>query len=333
LALGLKGFVPSAASAELPPADLQFFGDVYVTSRMIGRTGSTAANPAVFGAVRPLLATATHNILNFEGVATDAFIPYEDKSFLLRMPLGAIPILAAAGFNAATLANNHAMDYGFQGLIDTMLGLHASGIAQTGAGRDLRHATTPLMLDAAGTSVCLLAFSRVFPDTFWATMERHGTAHLDYEDTVAAVKRCTSLGLPTVVSFHWGQELSKNAAPYQRALAHLVIDAGAVAVIGHHPHVLQEIETYKSRMIFYSIGNFAFDTLPPNRAEGMAVRLRLANPKKPGYDLIPLSVHNAEIGFVPRPLTGDDDDPIEELLETGHKCRFEQDLVYWSCNP
>src|SRR4051812_49324177 len=111
------------------PADIQFFGDVFVPSRVLSTTEP-------FADAAPLLGASKHNVANLEGVITSTVVPYEAKRFLLRMPLTAAAALKAAGIDAVTLANNHTLDFGHQGLFDTLAELARAGIASTGAGED-----------------------------------------------------------------------------------------------------------------------------------------------------------------------------------------------------
>ena len=167
------------------------------------------------------------------------------KRFLLHMPPVAARVLKKAGIDVATLANNHAMDFGSTGLFDTITALGHAGIQSTGAGADRDAAVIPCSSTIRDQQVCILAFSRTLPSSFWATPSRPGTAFADEDLIVAAVSRCAAAGRYTIVAFHWGQEMLPHALLYQRVLAHLAVDAGARLVIGHHPHVLQELEVYR----------------------------------------------------------------------------------------
>jgi poly-gamma-glutamate synthesis protein (capsule biosynthesis protein) len=322
------------AAAPAAAADLQLFGDVYLPQHVLEQTATTAEDPRVFTGVRALMASAEHNVVNFEGVATSAFVPLELKRFLLKMPLSTGPILKAAGVTAVTLANNHAMDYGYQGLFDTLSMLREADIAATGAGRDAAEAARPLLLTTAGRLICLQAYSRTLPESFWATATEPGTAHADLSGLVRDVKACAAFAHFTVVSFHWGAETANKAADYQRELAKAAVAAGADLVVGHHPHVLQEIEIIGGKPVFYSLGNFAFGTLPTGKQqEGMAVRVTLpeGSVAKPQYELVPLQVRNSLVNFRPRPLQKGESDPIEAMLPAKHPCRWVAQVRSWRC--
>jgi poly-gamma-glutamate synthesis protein (capsule biosynthesis protein) len=106
-----------------------------------------------------------------------------------------------------------------------------------------------------------------------------------------------------IVSFHWGGEGEDTPKPYQVTAAHRAIDAGADIVIGHHPHVLQGIESYNNGVIFYSLGNFAFGSASKNAAVSMIARIVFDGDVKE-VEVIPLNVRNTQVNFQPRPLKG-----------------------------
>ena len=289
---------PSTAPAE-PQADAQFFGDVFLTH--LGVEGRPETDP--FVALRPILASSAHNIVNFEGVATAGFVALEAKTFLLQMPSTVGSILRRAGIDGVTLANNHSMDYGAAGLHDTLAILEDAAIQHAGAGSNLGEAERPILIPFAQGTLCIAAFSRTLPSSFWAKDARPGTAFASFDAVRRGIKSCKDHGFITVVAFHWGREGLPAPMPYQKELAHAAIDAGADAVIGHHPHVIQDVERYAGRPIFYSLGNAVFHTLPDSPPTGMAVRLLRSPPSDPlKWEIIFLAVDNHDVKFHPRPL-------------------------------
>jgi poly-gamma-glutamate synthesis protein (capsule biosynthesis protein) len=312
-------------------ADVQFFGDTYLPPHVLLQTQTTAEDPRLFADVAELLKSAQYNVVNFEGVATTVHMPHEFKKYLLRMPVEAGAILSAANIDVATLANNHAYDFGYLGLFDTLTSLRAAGIKPVGAGRNIDEAAKPVILPSTHGSICIFAFTRALPESFWAGPNSPGTAYLSVEKMSARVRECAGAGLYTVVVFHWGEELSKTAQPYQSYLARKMIDAGAHAVIGHHPHVLQPVEIYAGRPIIHSLGNFAFGTAPlRNKQEGMAVALQFA-PGEIKATLTPLNVNNSRVSYKPRPLVKGEHDPLAALLPTAHGCDWDKEKRHWSC--
>ncbi len=331
----IVAYLFASQTALAATADLQFFGDVFVPSRVVKMTESTAEDPRLFDQTKDLLASAAHNVFNLEGVVSTAFVTPELKRYLLRMPFTLPSILSAAGLDVATLANNHAMDFGFQGVFDTQVALHAAGIEYTGAGIDANDAARPVILvGPSGQTYCVLAFSRTLPATFWATDSRPGTAYADFEAVSKRISECAKSGLFTVATFHWGQELSSKVLPYQRILARKAIEAGARLVIGHHPHALQPVEIFRGRPIFYSLGNFAFGSAPDSDGqEGMAVRVAsdAADRKIQNVEIIPLDVRNSRVHFHPTTLAEDQADPVAKLLPKKHPCVWSKVERFWSC--
>ncbi len=315
-------------------ADLQFLGDLYISSRVIRNTKSSVSQPKLFSGVRELLSTAHANIVNFEGTSSNAFVPYEMKYFLLNMPLEVPAILSKVNIGYATLANNHSMDYGYQSLFDSIYELEEAGLQVTGAGIDQREALRPLIFAAGGRGVCVVSSSKALPESFWAKKHRPGTASVSFTHTAKLVRRCKQSGFYTAVVVHWGAELMPRPKSYQRKLARLVIDNGADVVIGHHPHILQSVEIYKNRLVMYSIGNFAFGTLTKGRIqEGASVRVIM--PKSPQnrtiYDIVPLNVNNDEVKFVPRPLVAGEVDPLIKHMPQDKRCRYISPKRHWRC--
>lgn len=316
-------------SARAQPVTAQFFGDVFIPARV---------TVDVFAHLRPLLTEATFNVVNFEGAATEAFVPLEPKNFLLKMPLSVAAQLRAGKIDAVTLANNHSMDFGLQGLHDTLHALDEAGIAHAGAGLDASGASAPALLGAGGTTICVLAFSRTLPQIFWAKDQSPGTAFAGAPAVQEAVRACKDRGFFTAVTFHWGKEGDSSPAPYQKALARVAIDAGADAVIGHHPHVVQDIEVYNGKPIFHSLGNFVFGSLPGGRGPtGLGVRVTVPSlsdgpPPPPTWELIPLNVDNRHVAYQPRPITDKTTFHASiARLVAARQCTFDDESRRWTC--
>ncbi len=235
--------------------------------------------------IAPLIASADYAICNLEcpisshGLRTPLKLTETGRTmhneYFFRAPSVQARRLADAGFDAATLANNHVMDFGGEALLETLRLLDEAGVGHTGAGPDRPAARRPLLFSARGQSVAVLAYADAgtLPgiEHFAASDETAGTVFVHGDgagspdeassqmlrnDIGAARKRADLV----IVAFHWGTEGADDPDPLQRSLAHLAIDAGAGAVIGHHPHRLQGVEVYHGRPIAYSLGNFAFPT-------------------------------------------------------------------------
>ncbi len=283
---------------------LQLAGDIMLGGSALP-TFRERGYESAFGPTGALLVEGDVNFANLEGPVTTRGRPVGDKQFTFRMEPEALDAIGRVGFNLVALANNHTLDQGMVGLLDTIAHLQQRGIAHAGAGEDLAAARAPAILTVRGLRVGLLAYSAVFPPEFYALDDAPGTAFAKKEyleqDIPAAREKVDLL----IVSFHWGEELSPTPKEYQVELAHLAVDRGADVVVGHHPHVLQGIEVYRDRPIFYSLGNFAFSSYSAQVRDGLLARIIVHEGKPAGAWLIPLSVFTPDNDIQPRPLAGE----------------------------
>jgi poly-gamma-glutamate capsule biosynthesis protein CapA/YwtB (metallophosphatase superfamily) len=258
-----------------------------------------------FDKMRPWLQKADIAFGNLEGPLTTRGNPATDKKFLFRSPPAKVAAaLKNAGFDVVSLANNHTLDYGSEGLADTITALNETGIRHVGAGKNLAIARQAAVIERNGLKVAFLAYSLTFPEEFWATADKAGTV-FGYreivEDDIRAAKHKADI---VVASFHWGQESKTELRPYQVALGHAAINAGASLVIGHHPHILQGVEHYKNGVILYSMGNFAFGSYSRKAKVSALAEIVFDGNKLTQVRLQPINVFNVDVLFQPQPLTG-----------------------------
>jgi len=183
-----------------------------------------------------------------------------NKTFVYKSSPKALAAMVAAGFDAVNLANNHILDQGVEGLVDTLTYLKEYGIEHVGAGMNQDEAYAPVYMERKGMKIALLGFSRVVPETSWkAEGNRAGVAEA-YSSVAAvkAIKEARKHADLVIVVAHWGEERVSTPNSDQTRLAHEFVDAGADLIIGGHPHVLQGVELYKGKWIAYSTGNFIF---------------------------------------------------------------------------
>jgi poly-gamma-glutamate capsule biosynthesis protein CapA/YwtB (metallophosphatase superfamily) len=227
------------------------------------------------------------------------------KQYVFRSPPDRVaPALARAGFNVVSLANNHSMDFGIDGLRDTMQALTRAGIHYAGAGENLAAARRPAIIEADGVRIAVLAYSLTFPEEFWAGPDRAGTAFGHEQQVRADVAAARQHADIVLVSFHWGREGTVEPRDYQLALGHAAIEAGAAAVVGHHPHLLQPVARYRDGVILYSLGNFVFGSYSPDATRSAIAELRLRNGRVREVKLYPINVQNTEVVFQPYLLSG-----------------------------
>ncbi|CAI6026176.1 hypothetical protein PAECIP112173_00453 [Paenibacillus sp. JJ-100] len=197
---------------------------------------------------------------NLETPVTHGGTSALDKTYVYKSSPKALQAMATAGFDAVNLANNHILDQGVEGLVDTLTYLKEYGISHAGAGMNDTEAYEPAYFERKGIKIALLGFSRVVPVASWkAEGNRAGVAEA-YDSTraIKAIQAARKKADLVIVVAHWGEERVSTPNADQTRLGHEFVDAGADLVIGGHPHVLQGLEYYKGKWIAYSTANFIF---------------------------------------------------------------------------
>jgi poly-gamma-glutamate synthesis protein (capsule biosynthesis protein) len=254
--------------------------------------------------VLPVLRQADVVVGNLECPLSDRGAPAEDKKFTLRAGLHAARALKRAGIRVVTLANNHSLDFGPLALQDTLAALAENDILFTGAGMDLDDARSPALLRTEGRTVAFLSYSLTFPLEFYASRGRPGTAPGYAEYVRADIRKARPRADLVVVSFHWGAELMTAAKDYQVELGRQAVDWGADLVLGHHPHVLQELELYKGRLIAYSLGNFVFGSESDRTNSSIILLCTFSGKSLARVEAVPIDVNNYRVAYQPRLLVG-----------------------------
>lgn len=268
----------TAVNSSKSNVTLFFSGDVML-GRGVGNVLSGGQN--VFHYVDPL-------ILNSDGVVVNLEGPFTTSSENIKgsIPLKSNPFYVKAlkenNVIVACLANNHIMDYGETGMEDTINTLENNGINYIGAGENLNQSTKPVTLNIKGRKITVLNFmdNTTFTefgssDMPAATANSSGYAPADWNIVKDRIDESKNTSDFTVVVFHYGNEYSSKSNSYQKNLSHKCIDEGADMVIGSHPHVVEEVESYKGKPIFYSLGNFVFDQSNPATHTALLVELDL----------------------------------------------------------
>jgi len=228
------------------------------------------------------------------------------KRFSLRVRPSEGRAIARSGIDAVTLANNHMMDFGAAALSDTVKHLDEWGIVHAGAGTDIGQARAPARFDVEGTEVDILAYCAWSPSPMHAGEDRPGVAPLEREVILEDVRAHAGRGAVVIVSLHWGVQHTDRAAAGQVELAREIVEAGASAVIGHHPHRPQEIEVHAGRPIAYSLGNFVFGHMNSLYRDNIALVLEFEGGRLVLASILPVAGHNGATRFQPWFLTGGD---------------------------
>jgi poly-gamma-glutamate synthesis protein (capsule biosynthesis protein) len=211
--------------------------------------------------------------------------------------------LKEAGYNILNLANNHAMDYGVGGLLSTINVLKASSIKSLGGGTDKNSSHNPVVISKNGVKVGFLGYSMFPPEGYVYLEDKPDIARFSNSLTSEDIKKARSQCDFLIVTFHWGKEFSYFPSDLQRESAHLAIDSGCDMVVGHHPHVLQGIENYKEKPIYYSLGNFVFDKqIPPGTDESIILNIRVNKNGIVDSKIVPVRIKSCQ----PVPLYGED---------------------------
>lgn len=265
-------------------------------------------------------------------------VPHTDRGAELQGDVpapGAPPenlaAIAQAGFAMLSLAGNHIADCGPEGIADTIAGLDAQGVAHSGAALTLDAARRPAVVICDGMAVALLSYNCVGPEASWATADRAGCAYLRVEtEDGAPIAPAAKLAVLTdeavrtlqddiasartqadvvLVALHKGiVHTPATLAPYERAVSHAAIEAGADVVVGHHAHIVRGVEFYRGKPIFHGLGNGCVVTSALSPAQDHPARAEWAQRRKamfgfepdPAYMLAPFHPEavNAFLGKV-----------------------------------
>ncbi|HVH08231.1 MAG TPA: CapA family protein [Gemmatimonadales bacterium] len=283
-----------------PELSLIAVGDIMLAGRAQPVLGERGPDHP-FVAVLPLLRRAPIVLGNLEGPFA-LVARRERRNHSYRVDPGLAHALKRAGINVVTLANNHLLDCGRAGVLETLAALEQAGVAAVGAGVNERAAHRPVICVANGQRVGVLGY-------YWnrrcaARAGLPGSA-MDPPDALAAdIPALRALVDRVVVTFHWGVPYEREPAPEVRTKARFAIDCGADVVIGHHPHIVQPAEVYRERPILYSVGNFAFGS-GNSRAEGLVVGVRFDR-HETTVEVYPLYVKNRDprVNYQPKLLRG-----------------------------
>ncbi len=238
------------------------------------------------GDVRALIKGADIAVANFENPAPDNPRFHASGTSFSADPRY-IDGLARAGIDYVSLANNHIKDAGAAGILQTIANVKKRGIASSGAGKNLKAARTPAILEAAGMKVAILGYDAI-AGGYHATATRVGSAPLSAKNVKADVAAARKAGADLVIVYpHWGTEYDPTPFVGQKKLAEMIIDNGADMVIGNHAHWAGAMEVYKGKPIWYALGNFIFDqTWSEPTMEGITLELTFR-----GKELVQIRMH------------------------------------------
>ena len=252
---------------------IAFTGDVLL-DRGVRQQIQRGGVEDLFASVAPLFHQMDATVINLECPVTSVRSPLH-KKYIFRAEPRWMEELVKAGISHAALANNHTMDQGRNGLTDTYQHLLSAGITPIGYGNTSSESCQPVVIKKGKIKVALFN-SVTLPLENWVYLENDpGICQQTTEEIEEEIKNFKRENPESyvVVILHWGIEYQSSPTLSQRKGAHRLIRAGADAIIGHHPHVIQKEEYFNGKPIFYSLGNFVFDQRKPETSQSQIVQL------------------------------------------------------------
>lgn len=272
--LGLLKIPAFLLDEEFVSGNMLIVGDIML-GREVERKMVRSGSDFPFVGTVDMLKGATIALGNFEAAIPRTHVETPDFNFSLSVKKEFGEVLASAGFDVVSLANNHANDFGRDDLDHTREVLTKAGIVTFGDPGYVNEFTTTVVA-VGSTNVGLIGLHAVDKEIATSSITEAFRTVNDVSDVQIAY-------------VHWGTEYTPLHNAYQQQLAHELIDAGIDAVVGHHPHVVQDIELYDEKPIFYSLGNFIFDQYFSQAVqEGLMLRLIFIE-NSIDYELIPIS--------------------------------------------
>jgi poly-gamma-glutamate synthesis protein (capsule biosynthesis protein) len=294
----------------------------------------------VWGDMIDDLRRADFTLVNLECALTrsdEAAFDGTVKPFYFRSDPSHVSALLAAGVDCACIANNHARDFGTQGLLDTIEALDSAGIAHAGAGADTRAASSPALLRRDGWTLAVVACAD-YPQEWAAGSDTPGinfmpvsmdSASLGRIREMLEAARCAADFV--IFSIHWGPNMRERPPGGFKQFAHAVLDAGADLYWGHSAHILQGIEVYKGKPLLYDTGDFVDDyAVDPSLRNDLSALFRVIvnGPRVDRVELLPVAIRNMQVNHA----AGPDREWVEQRVaqlsaESGTHVEVFQDLI------
>lgn len=296
-----------------PTVTLALAGDVML-GRVVDHVMAERGPAYPWGNLRPVLQQADAVLINLECALTTQHQEWMNgarKAFYFRTePDRGVACLEAGRVAFASLANNHAGDFGTTGLLDTVAALESAGIAHAGAGRTARDASNPARLEVDGVRMAVLAFAD-HPATWAATPSSPGINYLSSvtsRESLVSVQHAIAMARAeadvVVCSLHWGPNMRLRPTPGFCAFAHRVIEAGADVVFGHSAHVVQGIEIFQGKPILYDTGDVVDDyAVDPELRNDLSALflLGVTSSTITSLELLPVHINRCQVNLATGP--------------------------------
>ncbi|MGF9980409.1 capsular polyglutamate synthetase PgsA [Bacillus subtilis] len=271
-----------------------FVGDIMM-GRYVEKVTEQKGADSIFQYVEPIFRASDYVAGNFENPVTyQKNYKQADKKIHLQTNKESVKVLKDMNFTVLNSANNHAMDYGVQGMKDTLGEFAKQNLDIVGAGYSLSDAKKKISYQKVnGVTIATLGFTDVSGKGFAAKKNTPGVLPADPEIFIPMISEAEKHADIVVVQSHWGQEYDNDPNDRQRQLARAMSDAGADIIVGHHPHVLEPIEVYNGTVIFYSLGNFVFDQGWTRTRDSALVQYHLKKNGTGRFEVTPIDIHEA----------------------------------------
>lgn len=284
--------IPEPKTEELVNTTLAFGGDTMLMTAALANYEAKGTDGIIDPKFQQLFQTADIAMLNEEFPFSNRGTAMADKEYTFRINPAYVNWYTGMGLDVVSLANNHALDFGKDALMDTFSTLDKAGIKYVGAGGSKDRAKETQIIEKNKKKFGFLSASRVIPVTSWNIDEGQPGLFCTYDPSqlVTEITKAKEVCDYVVVYVHWGVEYQSKPADYQVNMAKQYIDAGADLVLGAHPHVLQGFEFYKGKAIVYSMGNFVFTK---NIESTMALKVVVTPDNQTQIQVLPGKAQNA----------------------------------------
>lgn len=281
--------------------DILVCGDFYVGPHAGGRLDAVVANKEydlLFGELYEDLKTSNLSIVNLEGPVVNSGNPSPKTGPVISMKPLVLEALLDANINLVTLANNHIMDFGIEGFKETLTRLDKSKLNFVGAGLSKASKSKPFIIQIKSKTIAIINVC----EHEWISdiNSESGGNGVDVIENFYQIKALRSATDFIIVIYHGGNEYHPFPTPDMKKIFRFFVDAGASAVIGHHTHTFSGYEKYHDCPIFYSLGNFIFDSNKKSKGEnwntGIAIGLNIVNDQL-DFQIIPFSQNAKEVGI------------------------------------
>ena len=280
----------SPTGGEEEQLSILFTGDVLL-DRGVRPIAEHRGVPYLFDSVQTAFRQADAVVVNLECPLTDTLSPV-NKRYIFRANAAWAADLRKIGVTHAALANNHTNDQGRRGLLATYTHLNEAGIVPLGFGNNYEQQSTPAIIQKGKARAAVFNAVMMTLENWHYIEGKPGICQPSAHQLVQTITayRAQHPETAIVAVLHWGVEFNSMPSISQRMLARQLADAGVDAIIGHHPHVTQPIDTIGHTLVCYSLGNFVFDQHPPLTRECIMVRLNIKADKSIDYDVIPAKI-------------------------------------------